>query len=56
MCLTERQADHIYKVIEKGDIINTKTMTGEIAQMQDDNPYKKVVLNKFSKKKINPQK
>ena len=21
MCLTERQADHIYKVIEKGDII-----------------------------------
>ena len=24
MCLTERQADHVYKVVEKGDIINTK--------------------------------
>ena len=46
MCLTERQADHIYKVIEKGDMINTKTMTCEIAQIQDDNPYKRVVLNK----------
>ena len=49
MCLTERQADHIYKVIEKGDMINTKTMTCEIAQIQDDNPYKKVVLNKVFK-------
>ena len=27
MCLTERQADHVYKVVEKGDMINTKTMT-----------------------------
>ena len=45
MCLTERQADHIYKVIEKGNMINTKTMTCETAQIQDDNPYKKVVLN-----------
>ena len=41
----ERQADHVYKVIEKGDMINTKTMTCETAQIQDDNPYKKVVLN-----------
>ena len=49
MHLTERQADHIYKVIEKGDIINTKTMTCETAQIQDDNPYKKVVLNKVFK-------
>ena len=45
MCLTERQADHVYKVIEKGDMINTNTMTCETAQIQDDNPYKKVVLN-----------
>ena len=44
MCLTERQADCIYKVIEKGDMINTKTC--ETAQIHDDNPYKKVVLNK----------
>ena len=49
MCLTERQADHIYKVIEKGDTINTTTMTCEIAQIQDDNPYKKIVLNKVFK-------
>ena len=46
MCLTEKQAEHVYKVIEKGDMINTKTMTCETAQIQDDNPYKKVVLNK----------
>ena len=49
MCLTERQADHVYKVIEEGDVINTKTMTCETAQIQDDNPYKKVVLNKVFK-------
>ena len=49
MCLTERQADHVYKVIEKGDMINTKTMTCETALFQDDNPYKKVVLNKVFK-------
>ena len=49
MCLTERQADHVYKVIEKGDIIKTKTMTCKTAQIQDDNPTKKVVLNKVFK-------
>ena len=52
MCLTERQADHIYKVVEKGDMINTKTMTCEIAQIQDDNPYKKVVLSKVFKEEV----
>ena len=26
ICLTERQAEHVYKIIEKGSIINTKTM------------------------------
>ena len=56
MCLTERQADHVYEVIEKGNMINTETMTCETAQIQDDNPYKKVVLNKFLKRKIDPQK
>ena len=49
MCLTERQVDHVYKVVKRGDMINTKTMTCEIAQIQDDNPYKKVVLNKVFK-------
>ena len=49
MCLTKRQADHVYKVLEEGDMINTKAMTCETAQIQDDNPYKKVVLNKVFK-------
>ena len=59
MCLTERQPDHVYKVIEKGDMINTNTMTCKKTQIQDNNPYKlykKVVLNNVFKKKINPQK
>ena len=50
MCLTERQTDHVYKAIEEGSMINTKTMTCETAQIQDDNPYKKVVLNKVFRK------
>ena len=49
MFLTERQADYIYKAIEEGNMINTKTMTRETAQTQDDNPYMKVVLNKVFK-------
>ena len=51
ICLTERQADHVYNVIETGDMINTKTMTFKTALIQDDNPYKKVVLNKVFKEK-----
>ena len=39
----------MYKAIEEGNMINTKTMTCETAQIQDDNPYKKVVLNKVFK-------
>ena len=48
ICLTERQTDHVYKAIEEGNIINTKTITCESVacqSTQDDNPYKKVVLN-----------
>ena len=45
MCLTEKQTDYIYKTVEEGNTINTKTMTHETVQNQDDNPYKKVVLN-----------
>ena len=51
MCLTERQTDHVYNVIEKGDMINTKMMTCKTTQIQDDNPYKKVVLNMVFKEK-----
>ena len=54
MCLTERQTDHVYKAIEEGNMINTKTvtcesMTYETNQCQDDNPYRKVVLNNVFK-------
>ena len=49
MCLTVRQADHVYKAVEKGNMINTKTMTCETTHIQDDNLYKKVVLNKVFK-------
>ena len=49
ICLTERQADYVYEVVEKGNMINTKTMTSEITQNQDDNPYKRVVLNNIYK-------
>ena len=45
ICLTERQAEYVYEVVEKGYMINTKTMTREITQNQDGNPYKRVVLN-----------
>ena len=49
ICLTERQADHVYKTMEKGNMINTKTMISEMTQNQDDNPYKRVVLNNIYK-------
>ena len=35
MCLTERQTDHVYKAIGKGNMINTKTVTCEINQDKD---------------------
>ena len=46
MCLTEKQTDYVYKTVEKGNIINTKTMMYDTMPNQDDNPYKKVVLNR----------
>ena len=49
LCLTERQADHVYKAIEEGTIFNTKAKTSEMIQRQDDNPYKRVVLNSVYK-------
>ena len=49
MCLTERQADYVYKAIKEGGMINTKTMTCETTPNQNDYPYKKVVLNKVFK-------
>ena len=49
LCLTERQADHVYNVVEKDNMINTKTMTNDMIQDQGDNPYKRVVLNNVYK-------
>ena len=54
MCLTERQTDHVYEAIEEGNVIITQTiacesMTGETNQCQNDNPYKRVVLNNVYK-------
>ena len=49
LCLTERQADHVYKAMEKGNMINTSTVTNEMTQDQGDNPYKRVVLNNVYK-------
>ena len=46
MCLTEKQTDYVYKTVEEGNIINTKMMMYETKQSQDDNQYKKGVLNK----------
>ena len=51
MCLTERQMDHVYKTMEEGNMINTKTITHELSQAQDDNLYKMVVLNNVFKEK-----
>ena len=49
MCLTERQTDHVFKAVEKGDMIKIKTVTCQMNQDQDDNPYKRVVLNNVYK-------
>ena len=34
MCLTEKQTNYVYKAIEEGNMINTKTMTCETTQIQ----------------------
>ena len=51
MCLSEKQANYIYKKAEEGEVINVNTMKHKIEQnldKEDDNPYKKVILNKVS--------
>ena len=49
MCLTEKQTNHVYKKVEEGGIINVNMLKKELEQdldREDDNPYKRVVLNK----------
>ena len=55
MCLTKSQTVHVYKAIEEGNMINTKTitcesLTCETNQCQNNNPYKRVVLNNVFKR------
>ena len=50
--MSEKQADYVYKNVEEGKVINTKTMKDEIQQetdREDGNPYKRVILNKVYK-------
>ena len=49
MCLTEKQANCVYKKVEEGEINNVNMLKKELEQDQDrenDNPYKRVLLNK----------
>ena len=56
MSFTARQTDYVCKIIEEGNMINTKTVTCESSQAQDNNPYKKVVLyNVFKEKDESPE-
>ena len=51
----EKQANYVYKEVEEGKVINTETMKHELEQeidREDDNPYKRVILNKGTKQKI----
>ena len=54
MCLSEKQANYICKKVEEDKVINVNTMKHEIDQdldREDDNPYKRVILNKVYKDK-----
>ena len=56
MYLSEKQANYIYKKVEEGKVINTNTTKNEIEQDidgEDDNPYKRVILNKVNKEEDN---
>ena len=53
ICLSEKQANYVYKKVEEGNVINTKTMKHEIEQevdRKDNNPYQQMILNKVYKK------
>ena len=52
MCLSEKQANYIYKKVEEGKVININTMKHEIEQdldREDNNSYKRLILNKVYK-------
>ena len=48
MCLSEKQANYVYMKVEEGGIVNVNMLKQELEQdldREDDNPYKRVVLN-----------
>ena len=46
-CLTEKQTNYVYKASRRGKYYQYQDNSAcETMQNQDDNPYKKVVLNK----------
>ena len=47
--MTERQIDHVYKAVEEGNMIDTKTIACDSMTGESDNPYKRVVLNNVYK-------
>ena len=52
MACLKKQANYAYKKGEEGEVINVNTMKHELEQdldRKDDNPYKKVILNKVYK-------
>ena len=56
MCLTEKQANHVYKKVEEGGIIYVNKLKKQLDQdldREDDNHYKRVELNKVYREECN---
>ena len=54
MCLSEKQANYVYRKVEEAEVINVNTMKHELEQdldREDNNPYKRVILNEVYKGK-----
>ena len=52
ICLTKKQANHIYKKVEEGKSVTVNTApqgSDQGIDREDDNPYKRVILNKVYK-------
>ena len=54
ICLTKKQANHIYKKVKEGKPVTVNTAPQGLDQgidREDDNPYKRVILNKYTNKR-----
>ena len=50
MCLSEEQANYVYKKVEKGKTINVNIMQHEQSfNRETNNPYERVILNQVYK-------